>query len=371
MTSAGRPGAAPGPGNVLMDAEVLLPYIDRITPSTAMDRMHGAVWLAGEHADAWARERTLVIGEPDETPLSRAHFERLAARFAPEATESAVTLLTKWLIWMFALDDTLDDGPLGGSATAVHDLFDDLMKAVRRGHPRPDARPLEITLVELWNETAPPMSQAWRHHFLAGLEEHRGGCAQEAVNRRTGEIPALDHFSALRRRAAGPFLLDLAEPVLGITPPPAVTTTPTWQVLTQGVIDLILMTNDVVSFPKESERGDVHNLLAVAGSAFGFDPARAVGWMEDEVFGRTTQILSAAQSLPGEVLRLELDTGAADDVMRFARHLLAAPRAHLLWSLESGRFKTAGSEPEPGRDHMSGLNGWHDDGTASLDRPAR
>lgn len=329
-----------------MHTALLVPYIDRITPADAADRMHPAVWLIGERADSWARSHGLIIGEPDSTALGRGRFERLAARLLPETDEVAVTLFAKWLIWVFALDDSLDEGPLGNSATSVHALYSDLLKAVRRGHARPDARPLEVALLELWDETAVQMSPQWRRRFLAGFEEHRAACAEEAVNRRTGRLPTVEGYPVLRRKAVGPFLLDLVEPLLGCTPPRAVAATPAWHVLTQGVMDLIAWSNDVASYRKESERGDVHNFLTVVGAAFDLAPTRAIGWVNDEISLRTAQILAAMQTLPGEIERLELDTVTTSEVMELARHLLAAPRAHLDWLLESGRYRDA--EPGPG-----------------------
>ncbi|MEU5881603.1 terpene synthase family protein [Spirillospora sp. NPDC047279] len=325
-----------------MDTSLLLSLTDRVAALAAPSVMHPHAWPLGERVDAWARGRGLVLGDPDTSALGRGRFERLAARVFPTGELDRVELFARWLTWSFALDDTLDDAPMGTSATAVHGLYEDLLKAMRRGHAKPGARPLEAVVVELWRATAPGMSRDWRRRFLQHMEEHRAGCAAEAVDRRMGVTPPLEGYPALRRRASGPFLFDLAEPVLGVELPPRLLTTPAWKVLMEGTADVLAWCNDLASYAKEAARGDVHNQVAVLEAAYGFDPPQAAGWVVDHIAHRVLDVQAAARTMSETLDLLRLSPEERSASAQVVRALLDAPRAHLDWLAESGRYSLEG-----------------------------
>src|SRR5918999_1764281 len=165
---------------VTVDPTLLPPLMERTQMLNGSGQIHQDVWSIGASAGGWARAAGLIVGEPDTSPLERARFERLAARVFPAAPVDRVTLYARWLIWLYAFDDARDDGPVGGSATAVDDLYGHLLMSLRRGGPRPGADPLELALNELWRATTPPMSQDWRRRFLTNMERHRAACVEEA-----------------------------------------------------------------------------------------------------------------------------------------------------------------------------------------------
>jgi terpene synthase-like protein len=332
-----------------VDASLLLTLTDRVATLAAPSAVHAQVRAIGTRVDSWAVARGLVLGDPDATPLGRARFERLASRMFPTADPDRVTLFGRWLVWLCALDDAIDDAPLGGSATAVHRLYTDLLGALRRGHARPEARPLETALAELWAETVPGMSRDWRRRFLLHLEEHRAGCIQEAVNRRTGRRPELADFAPLRRRAAGPFLYDLAEPVLGVELPPGLLGTQAWKALLEGTADMIAWSNDVVSYRKEHARGGgpdpvLDNHVAAVCTSYRFEPERAAHWVIEHIAQRAPDVGTAARALGADLDRLGAGPRRRRDAAAVVRTLVDAPRAHLDWLAETGRYTEPGRE---------------------------
>lgn len=323
-----------------MDAAFLLPLRDRVASLAVPCEVHPGVCAIDEGAAGWARRAGLVTGEAGAGPLRPARFGRMAARIFPAAPVDRVELYARWLTWLFAFDDARDESPLGASATAVDALYSGLLMALRRGHARPEAGPLEVSFIELWEATAPLTSANWRQRFLGHLEEHRRSCAEEAVHRRTGHIPDVAEYPALRRRTGGLFMFDLAEPVLGFELPDAVIRSPVWQSLLQGTADLIAWCNDVVSYPKESRHGAAHNYLTVLAHAFGLSPDQTMWWVLDRIAERAPEVMAAQRQLPATYLRLGLDTETVRQADRAARILVSAPRAHLDWLLESGRYRT-------------------------------
>ncbi|GAA4098620.1 terpene synthase family protein [Actinomadura miaoliensis] len=345
-----------------MDASLLLSLTDRVAVLATPSAMHPDAWPLGERVDGWARGRGLILGDPDGSPLGRGRFERLAARVFPTADLDRVDLFARWLTWAFALDDTLDQEPLAGSATAVHELYEDLLRAMRLGHARPGARPLETTLVELWDVTATRMDREWRRRFMLHMEAHRTGCAQEAVNRRTGRVPAPREYAGLRRRAAAPFLYDLVEPVLGVVLADRLTTSPQWVILSEGVADVVAWSNDIASFTMEDARQDAHNLVAVMCQTHGCRPREGARLVLDRIVERLDEVQEAVRVLPATMDRLELSPEQRQTASQIARVLLGTPRAHVDWLTESGRYNasadavaTASGRRPPGLDTLSHL----------------
>ncbi|TDD82260.1 hypothetical protein E1293_17025 [Actinomadura darangshiensis] len=335
-----------------MDISLLLSMTDRVTALGTPSAMHPESWQLCAQVETWARGRGLVLGDPDTSPLGRARCERLAARVFPDADLAAVDLFARWLTWTLALDDAMDHPPLADSGSAVHALYDDLLRAMRRGHARPGARPLEAALVELWHATSRNMSRDWRRRFMLHLEAHRDGCAEEAVNRRIRHVPAEAEYPPLRRRACGPFLYDLVEPVLAVELPARLLRTPRWKTLADSVADVVAWSNDLASHDLESARGDVHDLPSVLGRAHGLDAAQAAQAVADRIADRLDQAWTAARRLPDMLDRLELTVAQRAAAAQVVKVLLDTPRAHMDWLAESGRYV---SDSPPGTLRLDAL----------------
>lgn len=322
----------------VVDISPLLSMTDRVTALATPSAMHPESWQLCAQVETWARGRGLVLGDPDTSPLGRARCERLAARVLPAADLAGVDLFARWLTWTLALDDTLDHPPLADSGSAVHALYDDLLRAMRRGHARPGARPLEAALVELWHTTSKDMSRDWRRRFMLHLEAHRDGCAEESVNRRIRHVPAEADYAPLRRRACGPFLYDLVEPVLGVELPARLLRTPRWKTLADSVADAVAWSNDLASHDLESARGDVHDLPAVLARAHGLTPEQAASAVADRIADRLEEAWTAARRLPEMLDRLEMTVAQRAAAAQVVKVLLDTPRAHIDWLAESGRY---------------------------------
>jgi hypothetical protein len=337
---------------IVVDAPSLLPLLDEVAAFGVPGGVHPAVWSMDESTDAWGRRMSLIVGDPDSSALGRARLGRLAARIFPRVPRDRAELFARWLIWLFAFDDARDERPLGGSATAVDSRFTDLLKTLRRGHARPEADALELALAELWRETARGMSPAWRRRFLGHLEEQRAACTEEAMHRRTGHVPGPADYPALRRRTSGLFLLDLVEPVAGYELPEGVVRSPAWHALVQATADLVAWSNDVASYRQEAAAGTAgHNYLTVFAQAYGLGPEQTVTWVVNRIAERAPDAAAAARRLSAELTRLELAPEPAAQVTAVAEVLLTAPRAHLEWLQETGRY-SAYVEPPPHREPL-------------------
>lgn len=293
----------------------------------------------GRAVVAWAWQVGLVGDERTATRFRHAGFEQLASRALPESKAGEVTLFAKWLAWLSFFDDELDEGALGSSAEGVDDAYGGVMAALQRGQARRDAWPIEGAVVDLWRETAVAMSPAWRGRFLDRLSVHRAASRQQAENRRAGSIPTLADYTLLRRATVGAYMFDLLEPVLRVEVPGRLVETRAWTTLIEGTSDVVALSNDVASLAKERACGDIHNYLIVASHALGVDSLQAAAWVNDQITERIAQMQAAARALPSEFARLQMDPGSARGASKVACALLGAPRAHLEWIMESGRYE--------------------------------
>ncbi|HEY8482542.1 MAG TPA: terpene synthase family protein [Spirillospora sp.] len=332
----------------VVDVSVLFSLSDRVSALATPSAMHPESWQLCAQVETWARGRGLVLGDPDTSPLGRARCDRLAARIFPSVDLASVDLFARWLTWALALDDTMDHPPLSDSGSAVHAFYDDLLRAMRRGHARPGARALEAALVELWDTTSRSMSRDWRRRFILHLEAHRDGCAKESVNRRIRHVPTVAEYAPLRRRACGPFLYDLFEPVLGVELPARLLRTPRWKTLAEGIADVVAWSNDLASHDMEAARGDIHDLPSVLARAHGLDAEQAAAAVALRIVERLEEALTAARRLPEMLDRLELTVAQRSAAAQVVKALLTMPRAHLEWLAESGRYERA-EKPVPQR----------------------
>ncbi len=323
----------------IVGVELLRPLMSQI-PSLAMPcRVHRSMAEIGCAVVAWAWQVGLVGDERAATRFRHAGFERLACRALPESKAGEVTLFGKWLAWLSFFDDELDEGALGSSAEAVEDAYGGVVAALHRGQARRDAWPIEVAVVDLWHETAVRMSPAWRSRFLDRLSLHRAASRQQAENRRAGCIPTLDDYPLLRRATVGAYMFDLLEPALRVEVPGWLVETRAWTTLIEGTSDVMALSNDIASLAKDRACGDVHNYIIVISHALGMSTLQAAAWVNDRIAERIAQMHAAARALPSEFARLRMAPGPARGASKVACALLGAPRAHLEWLMESGRYE--------------------------------
>jgi hypothetical protein len=261
-----------------------------------------------------------------------ARFGELASRAFPETDGPGVVLFGQWLVWLFAFDDLRDEGPIGRDERATERLYATVLSG--RGHPIADA------FSELWQRTAPRTTRGWQTAFHAHLQEHRVACWSEARFRLQGAPATLDEYAQLRRQANGPFMFDLAEPILGVRLPDGLRETAAWQAMLTACNDVTAWCNDIASADKERAVGDVHNYVLVVAHHTGVDVGAATMVVLDRIAQRIEELQNAARLLPAEFRRLGMTQKQSCDASKVAMILLGAPRGHLEWLLESTRYES-------------------------------
>ena len=273
--------------------------------------------------DAWASR----LGATE-----RARFGEMASRAFPETDADSVVLFGQWLAWLFAFDDRRDDGPVGRDVYATDQLYGRVLSG--------QGDPVALAFRDLWRATEPRTTPGWQIAFRGHMDEHRAACRAEARFRLAGRPPSPEAYAALRRRANGPFMFDLAEPVLGVRLPDQLRTAKAWQTMLAACNDVTAWCNDIASVEKERAHGDVLNYVLVLAHHHGVDPDVAAERVLDRITERIGDLSQAAQQLPKEFRSSGMTQKESRDASKVAVTLLGAPRGHLEWLLETDRYET-------------------------------
>jgi hypothetical protein len=283
----------------------------------------------------WATRQGLIRGAAARR-YARARFARLIARTYPDGPLGELHLAAAWLTTVFALDDHLEtvlgDRPVrqrqvrdvvrahlrgtGGAATVIEAL----------------GPPIGRALVAVWARTWPGTGAAWRERFAENVADYLTGNVWEATNRAAGRVPGVPEYMRMRRStAATAIFFDLIEVIGGAELPPDAARDPALLELRRHADNAVAWFNDLVSWPKELARGDVHNLVLVVAHERGVRPAEALGtvaaWHDHEV----SAFVEGRERLPGALRAIP----GVDEVVDGLAHWI---RGNVDWSRESGRY---------------------------------
>lgn len=269
------------------------------------------------------------------TPGARRRYDalrpgRLTGRIYPDARMPDLVLLTELVGVLFLLDDELDEGrlDLDGLAALGTGLLGILTARYR---PRPGDNPYLVALSQLWERIATGRPPAWRRRFTRHVAEYFDACRREAVLRTAGTRLDLPAYVELRRAAgfARPST-DLIELAAGIDVPDRAHAAPPLRALVDTAADLVLWANDVVSFDREREAGEVNNLLLILDG----DLAR----LDRMLYSRLWDFLRFEESIAPLWIELGLTPAERTAGGRYVIGLRHWVRGNLDWCGETTRY---------------------------------
>jgi len=221
-----------------------------------------AVDLVDAGAVEWARQWYLLPTEAAYVHLSAARLGWLAARTHPRATQDALQLVADWLAWFFIRDDYWDDVGLGRKPDEIERLDTQLLAVLHHGMAGPRAEPLAGALADLWQRTRQVTSSRWQARFVSNLEAFFQAGRWEAANRVQADVPSVLTYIAMRPFTGGLYAyLDLYDWTERIDLPAFTREHPAMVRLRLLANHIVCWTNDLLSFAKESQQQDVHNLV--------------------------------------------------------------------------------------------------------------
>ncbi|MEU9763564.1 terpene cyclase [Streptomyces sp. NPDC047985] len=326
-----------------MDSElpdIYCPFPQRTNPHVAHTR---------SHLDAWIRNTGLVHRDSAMERFEQADFGAFVGMVYPTADAERLDLVADWFVWLFLVDDQLDDGHLGRSPERVRDVVA-VMRSVIEGKgtgttPDEELPAAVVALVDLWERTTPNAAAHWRARFGWHLTEYLTTTTTwEAGNRAAGVVPSEETYIARRRHTGAIHVcMDLIEIVAGIEAPESIHNDSRFITALEASCNVVCWANDVYSYEKEQVLGEIHNLVHLVRHHRGYDKRKALEHVCAETDRETRRFLAAEAELLSSYPQL------SGILLPYLDGMRSWMRGNLDWSRQTPRYNPAdvGQYEEP------------------------
>lgn len=292
---------------------------------------------------AWGR-RYGMDGDP--TLWKRflgADCSRIITYCYPEAHGADLELAVDMMSFFFLVDE-LFDGPLrtthGEAAAFVHRLL-----AVLDPAAVPSPAPAVAAFEEVWTKSLHGTSHQWQLRAAAHWTQYFWGNLTENVDRARTAPFSLESYLTARRDTIGyrP-CQDMIERACGFEVPAQAWYQSSVRRFSDLANDLIVLCNDVISLPKELDRGETVNSVLLLAEARGLTTSEALAEIDAAIRHRS----DAFHETTAEVLRLGDVLGLAAPERESLRRWVEGNHTWIGgqkdWHLEISRY-AAGADP--------------------------
>ncbi|WP_405392001.1 terpene cyclase [Streptomyces sp. NBC_01102] len=312
--------------------DIYCPFPQRSNPHVGHTR---------EHLATWTRQTGLVHRESARRRFEQADFGAFVGMVYPTANAEHLDLVADWFVWLFLVDDQLDDGHLGRSPERIQSVVA-RMRSVVEGE---DTGPLPgeklptavVALADLWERTVPRAAPHWRTRFAWHLTTYlTTATTWEAGNRADGAVPSEATYIAKRRHTGAIHVcMDLIEIVAGIEAPESIHNDPRFITALETSCNVVCWANDVYSFEKEQVLGEIHNLVHLVRHHRGYGEQQALDHVCAEIAAETERFLRAEEELLGMYPQL------AGMLTPYLDGMGSWMRGNLDWSRQTPRYNPA------------------------------
>ncbi|MGW2085329.1 terpene synthase family protein [Streptomyces sp. NPDC001880] len=293
------------------------------------------------HLDEWTRNTGLVHRDSARDRFVQADFGAFVGMVYPTADGKNLDLVADWFVWLFLVDDQLDDGHLGRSPERVRDVVE-LMRAVIEDDvpgtlPAGQLPAAVVALADLWERTTPAAAPHWRTRFGWHLTTYlRTTTTWEAGNRAAGVVPSEETYIAKRRHTGAIHVcMDLIEIVAGIEAPESIHNDSRFITALEASCNVVCWANDVYSYEKEQVLGEIHNLVHLVRHHRGYGEREALEHVCARITAETERFLSAESELLSAYPQRSWMLSPYLDGMR------SWMRGNLDWSRQTPRYNPA------------------------------
>ncbi len=188
----------------------------------------------------------------------------LAARAYPRADRTMLQIAADWIAWLFFMDDQCDEAGVGRDLqqmTALHERF---LAVLEGASPTAQDWALTHALADIRHRLAVHATDDWLRRFGEHVRLYFTANRWETINRQRGVTPNIATYCAARLFSGTVYAcFDLIELVEQIELPFYARHHTIVQQLERAANNIICWCNDALSYPKEMQHGDVHNLVLV------------------------------------------------------------------------------------------------------------
>ncbi|MGW8888128.1 terpene synthase family protein [Streptomyces sp. NPDC055749] len=312
--------------------DIYCPFPQRTNPHVGQTR---------EHLDTWTRRTGLVHRESARARFEQADFGAFVGMVYPTAGSTHLDLTADWFVWLFLVDDQLDDGQLGRDPERVRGVVARMLAVVdgmdTAAVPDEELPAAVVALEDLWARTIPAMAPHWRRRFAWHLTTYlTTATTWEAGNRADGVVPSEETYIAKRRHTGAIHVcMDLIEIVAGIEAPESIHNDPRFITALEASCNVVCWANDVYSFEKEQVLGEIHNLVHLVRHHRGYGEQQAIDHVCARIAAETERFLTAEDEL------LEMYPQLAGILVPYLDGMRSWMRGNLDWSRLTPRYNPA------------------------------
>ena len=278
----------------------------------------------------WLRRTGLTPTEEDLKRHEAMDIPYLAALTYPTASKEGLLLAQNWMSWLFIYDDTLDEGVDGRVPIKVKQKRENFLKILQRA-PAELSTPLSIALHDIWRQIVSLSDSVWQHRFIHHTNLYLNAVEWEAENRLERSFPSEDEYLRLRiETSAVRPCFDLLMPTLNIDLNKTFWNDGKIQRLEYLATEIIVLSNDIISFPKEQASNDLHNLVLIRAAMQECDPAAVLSQVAQLVTLRIAKFRKVAKEIN--------ENSHSKDCVNYVRALEAWYIGNSTWSLNGGRY---------------------------------
>ncbi|WP_190815693.1 terpene synthase family protein [Saccharopolyspora pogona] len=314
-----------------------LPFPSEVSPD--VDR-------ARERHYAWVAQHGLWPDRKAEYAYKHADFPLFIAHVYPWASGEDLDLVTDLVGWAWLWDDSLD-------RQARFPWTEDVLEAYFHGMIDPSREPAEavaIPLVHAWRTLNRRLlartSTAWRARHEAHWAATFKGYLEEARNNATETIPTLEEYFELRRKTSGPeTTFDWIEAAGHFEVPTAIHATEAMLRLRRDAVDLISISNDLVSARNEWSEGNTDNIVIVLAYQEQCTWPEAARIAESIAHSIVENFLATEQQLLASDLYQALaqdERADTDRLINCIKHWIGGSHT---WHLDCPRYKVPATRP--------------------------
>jgi len=284
---------------------------------------------------AWANRFTLVRTSRAHARLHRLQYGSFMGRAYPTASVDALRLFADWNTWLFLLDDEFDERELGREPDQLARLHVRLIEILRGALPRSDEDTRYHALRDLTMRFHAHASAAWMRRFVRCVESTFAASVWEAHNRRLYRTPGEAEYLEMRPFTSAVYcflsFIEIAEQKML---PPSLRRHSTIRSLSLMTNNIISWFNDLISYPKEIARGDVHNLVYVVHRERNISLDDAVEYVISKHNAEIREFQHASATLSSRSRDRQITE-------RYITGLQAWIRANVDWSIDTARYRSA------------------------------
>ncbi|KAM0714539.1 hypothetical protein Q7P37_009835 [Cladosporium fusiforme] len=269
-------------------------------------------------------------------------FSYFAAVMIPSADQQKYRTVCDWGNWIFPFDDMFDNGALRDDPDRANAVMSELLATLEGGRqPYPKASLEHKTtnfssLVDfhanVWNAIQSDASHDVQQRYRKAMAQYCAGTVNQVYNARSSRTPSMQDVLDTRRQSVCVVpLFALIEFAHGIVLPDEILDSATISEIRTLAIDITLLHNDLLSYPKEEAEGVPHNVVAAC---------RRGGMTAQEAVDRVALEIRQRLALLEEALvrAVEMKSRWHYDTMRYIEGAKDVVRANLYWSFHSDRF---------------------------------